>query len=367
MLLAVADGAHDLVGPAGHAQRGLAAVGLGRGHRGVGVGPAGGELPLRLPGEPPRALDVPVRIRTCVLDGLVGADGTAALRAHPGVLDAELEHPLRGARHLRAAGERAYAQGRGEERPGLSGRAEQIVRSDLDVREDELEELVAGHAVEPVRGDAGAVHRQQERGRPGGAARQHEHVGGHVRVRDEELAAGQASRVESGRALEERERADALSHGERGEQVPGAPALGPPERGGGDDGARDERAWEAGATELLDQREGVGDAAAASSELWRDQEPGPAERRDLLPEIGREAPGVERQLLHPLGWAAVLEEGARRLLEELLRRREGEIHRRAAYPRPRGSAGRPRARTAMVVRWISEVPPARVWPQLVWY
>src|SRR4029077_21161300 len=148
---------------------------------------------------------------------------------------------------------------------------------------------------------------------------------------------------ESGRALEERERADALSHGERGQQVAGAPALGRAERGVGDDGVGAERAREAGAPELLDQREGVGDAAAASPELWRDQEPGPAERRDLLPEIGRAPSGVERQLLHPLGWAAVLEEGARRLLEELLRRREGEIHRRAAYPPPRPSAGAARA------------------------
>ena len=68
------------------------------------------------------------------------------------------------------------------------------------------------------------------------------------------------------------------------------------------------------------------DAAAAAPEVRRDQEPGPAERRDLLPEIGREAPGVERQLLHPLGRAALQEEGARRLLEELLGGREGQVH-----------------------------------------
>ncbi len=256
----------------------------------------------------------------------MGADRAAALHAHPRVLDTELEHALGGARHLRAAGERAHAQGGGEERRGLSGRAEQVVLADLDVREHELEELVAGHAVERVRGDAGAVHRQQERGRSGGAARQHDHVGRHVGVRDEELAAAQASRLEPGRALEERERADALTHGQRGEQVARAPALGPAERGGGDDGARDERAREARAAELLDQRERVGDAAAAAPEVRRDQEPGPAERGDLLPEIGREAPGVERQLLHPLGRAALQEEGARRLLEELLGRREGQVH-----------------------------------------
>src|SRR6185503_16983988 len=58
VLLAVADGAHDLVAAAGHAQGRLRAVGLGGGDRGRRLRPARFERPGRFPREPPRALDV---------------------------------------------------------------------------------------------------------------------------------------------------------------------------------------------------------------------------------------------------------------------------------------------------------------------
>src|SRR6266849_54657 len=296
VLLGVADGAHDLVPPAGHAQAGQGAVGLRGGHGGIGVGPPRFQLPRGFPREPPRALDIPKEVGTGVLDGLVAADGPPALHAHAGMLHAQLEHALGGADHLGAPGEGAQTERGGQQRPAAPRRAEHVVRACLHPGELELEELVAGHAVERARGDAVAVHREQERGRPGGGPTEHDHVGRHVRVRDEELASGEAAggrdgqgqriRVEAPRLLEHGERADPLAHGQGGEQ-----------------------------------------------------------------------------LLDALRRAALLEERARRLLEELLRRREQQVH----QARARGSAGRPSARTAMVVRWISEVPPASVWPQLVWY
>ena len=111
-----------------------------------------------------------------------------------------------------------------------------------------------------------------------------------------------------------------------GSSVPGAAAAGRGQRGGGDDRARDEGARAAGASQLLHQRQRVPDRASAAAQLRRDQQPRPSERRDLLPEVGREAPRVEGQLLHALGRAALLEEGPRRLLQDLLRRREREVH-----------------------------------------
>src|SRR6185503_1045751 len=174
---------------------------------------------------------------------------------------------------------------------------------------------------------------------------------------------GQHVGIEPSRLLEHRERADPIAQGQRGEERPGPPPAGFGQCACRDDRARDERPRHARAPHLLDERQRVTDGAAAAAQLDRHEEAGPAERGDLLPEIGREAPRVERELLHALGRAALLEQGARRLLEQLLRPREGKIH----QARARGSAGRPSARTAMVVRWISEVPPASVWPQLVWY
>jgi len=103
--------------------------------------------------------------------------------------------------------------------------------------------------------------------------------------------------------------------------------AGQPERGGGHDRARHEGTGEARAAQLLHERQGVGERGAAAAVLRGDQQAGPAQGRDLLPEVGREAARVERQLLHPLGRAALQEERARRLLQERLRGGEGEIHR----------------------------------------
>ncbi len=88
-------------------------------------------------------------------------------------------------------------------------------------------------------------------------------------VRDQQLAAGEAAgrgdgqgqglRVEPARFLQHRKRADALSHGQGGEQIACASPPGRAERGRGDDGARDERAREASPSQLLDEGEGLAD------------------------------------------------------------------------------------------------------------
>src|SRR5258706_14958031 len=57
VLLAVADGAHDLVAAAGHAPGRLRAVGLGGRDGGRGAPAARFERPRRFPREPPRAPD----------------------------------------------------------------------------------------------------------------------------------------------------------------------------------------------------------------------------------------------------------------------------------------------------------------------
>jgi hypothetical protein len=130
--------------------------------------------------------------------------------------------------------------------------------------------------------------------------------------------AGPARRGRVVRFLEHGERADSLAQGHGGEQRLGAPPAGRGQRGGGDDGAADERAREAGAPQLLDEGERVTEGAAAAAQPGRDQQARPAEHRDLLPEIGREAARVERNCLHTFDRAALLEERARRLLQELL-------------------------------------------------
>src|SRR5262245_51061230 len=170
VLLAVADGAHDLMAAPGHAQARLGGVGLRGGDRAAGVRPARLDPPRGLPREPARALDVAEEIGTRVLHGLVRPDRPRALHAHPGVLQAQLEHALRGAHHLGAPGEGASVEGWRQQLPAATGRAEEIVRPCLRAGERELEQLVAGHALEGVRLDAAAVHRQQERGRPRGSA-----------------------------------------------------------------------------------------------------------------------------------------------------------------------------------------------------
>ena len=254
-----------------------------------------------------------------MLDGLVAADGPAALHAHAGVLHAELEHALGGADHLGAPGEGAEAAGGSEQRPPASGRGEPIVRAVSTSASSSSKSLSpvmlsSGCAVMPARSSG-----QQEGGWPGGGLPEHDHVGRHVRVRDEQLASGEAAgrhdgqgqprRVESSRLLEHGERADPLAHRQGGEQCVGASSAGRGQRGGGHHRARDERAREAGAPQLLDEGQRVADGAAAAPQLRRDQEARPAERRDLLPQIGREAPRVECPLLHALGRAALLEKG----------------------------------------------------------
>ena len=128
--------------------------------------------------------------------------------------------------------------------------------------------------------------------------------------------------------------------------------------------ARDVGAGKAGAPHLLHQEHHVEERAVAPAEGPRHQQTGPAEGPDLLPEIVAKAPRIEGELLHQRRRAALVQERSRRAHEELLRSREGEVHGQASG---RAGAGRRRPRTAIVVRRISDVPPAIVWPRLTWY
>src|SRR5688572_14077470 len=106
VLLAVADGAEDLVGAARHRQARLAAVGLRDGAVGRGR-TSFTHRPGRGVEEAARAVDVAHEVGARVLDRLVTADGPAALHTRLGVLHRDLEDLLGGAHHLRGAGERA--------------------------------------------------------------------------------------------------------------------------------------------------------------------------------------------------------------------------------------------------------------------
>jgi hypothetical protein len=92
MLLIVADGAHDLVRPARHAQAGLTAIGLGGGDERSAVPVI--EPPGCLVGEPARRLHVAEEIGARVLDRLEAADGMAELRSRARMLEAQLEDAL---------------------------------------------------------------------------------------------------------------------------------------------------------------------------------------------------------------------------------------------------------------------------------
>ncbi len=243
-----------------------------------------------------------------MLDGLVATDGPAALHAHAGVLHAELEDALGRAGHLRAAGQGADAECGGEQRPAVSRRAEQILARALDVGEIELEELVAGHAVEGTRDDARAVHREQQRGGPGaGPSRARSRRSPRARP-DEELAPGQAAG--SG------QRAASARPGRAGPTPPAprrAQIRSPRARAGSSARAfRPPAAASAVVATSALAMNGLGKqarpisstrasaspiGAAAAAELDGNQETRPAERRDLLPEIGREAARVEGELL----------------------------------------------------------------------
>ena len=85
---------------------GAPALGGGRGDRCVLV-PVG-DAPGRPVHGRPHALDVDEHVGAAVLHRLEAADGPAELHPVLGVLDGQVEHPLRDAEHLRAVGDRGH-------------------------------------------------------------------------------------------------------------------------------------------------------------------------------------------------------------------------------------------------------------------
>src|SRR3989442_737954 len=116
------------------------------------------------------------------------------------------------------------------------------------------------------------------------------------------------------------------------------------------------------AAHRLDEQDDVEQRALAAAELGRNQQPLPAELRHAPPQGVVHASRIERHALHPLGRTVLLQEVARGGDEQLLGGRGTKVHQAFL-----GSAGRPRTRTATVVRSTSAVPPAIVWPRLVRY
>src|SRR2546427_12546869 len=105
MLLAVTDGAEDLVPAPRDAQAGLARIRLGHSHvygrrRAFARPPRGGVE------QAARGVDVSHEIGARVLDRLVSADRPSTLHPRLRVLDGELDHALGGADHLAGARER---------------------------------------------------------------------------------------------------------------------------------------------------------------------------------------------------------------------------------------------------------------------
>src|SRR5882724_1875417 len=139
------------------------------------------------------------------------------------------------------------------------------------------------------------------------------------------------------------------------------------EQRGGDHRARHVRAREAGAAHLLEEEDNVDHGAAAAAVFHGDQEARPAEDGDLLPQRSRKAALAGHALRHDGRWTVALEEIAGGAHEKLLALGEVEVHGLAPSFHARASAGRPSPRVATVERRISEVPPAMVWPRLVWY
>src|SRR6266498_603601 len=360
-----------------HGLRGPARIGLGHGQVGL-VFPALLHFPGRAVDQVAGRLHIAEEIGAGVLDGLERSERPAELATASGVVDAELEDPLGAADHLRRAGERARPERRAEAFPGAARLTEEIVVPHLHAGEDHLAGTISRHGLHGEHGHAGQTRVEEEKIRSGGAPGDHDEIVGDMRVVHEELppvepasrrAREPESRLVDGRAfLRDGEHADALPAGHGGEEALAARrSRRAQEQRGGDHRALHVRAREARAAHLLEEEDNVDRGAAAAPVFHGDEEARPAEDGDLLPQLGGKAALAGHALRHDVRWTVTLEEIAGGAHEKLLAVGEAEVHGLALPSHARASAGSPSPRVATVERRISEVPPAMVWPRLVWY
>src|SRR5215468_5332647 len=413
VLLTEADGAQELVRLARDGLRAASRVGLGHGNLGVGV-PAHVDPRGRAINETACRLHVAQEIGAGVLDGLKRPERAPELLASLRVLHGDVKDALGAAHHLGGAGEGARLERGAQRFPSASRRAEEILRPQLCSRKIHLARPVARHRLHGEHGDAWPPRVEQEEVHSRAPARGHDQLVGDVRVVHEELAAREPGArlaperdglaVDRRALLGEGEDADALA-ARQSRQVSLAlrDAAAGGDEGGGHHRTLHVRAREARAPHLFEEEGHVQHVAAAASVLRGDEEAGPAQDGDFLPELSGEATLAGHTLRHGAGWTLAAEKLARRVHEELLGGREMEVHELLGPARrlssrllarserlgsnghlsphllarserlgsngnahARASAGRPRPRVATVERRISEVPPAMVWPRLVW-
>ena len=218
-------------------------------------------------------------------------------------------------------------------------RAERVLPPQHHVREAHLTGPVACHGLHGEHGDARPARLEQEEVQAGTPARGHDQLVGDVRIVYEELAAGDpAARLTRERDrlivdrrafLGERERADAVAAGQ-GWQVPLAlrSAAGSGDERGGHHRALRVRARKARASHLLEEEGHVDHGAAAATIFRGNEEAGPSQHGDLLPELLGEAALARHALRHDGGWALATKKVARGADEELLVGCEVEIHAR---------------------------------------
>ena len=221
--------------------------------------------------------------------------------------------------------------------------------------------------------DAGPGPLDVEERHPRRPARGDDQIVGEIRVGDEELRAVERAADLPAQCQSRRARARRRLRARASAQIRRPSAMSATARllGGrsraeqerrGDHRARDERAGEAGAPHLLGEEHDVEDGPVAAAEVAGDEQSRPAELAELRPQ--RAAVLVQRLASgRRLERAVAGEEVAGRGLQEPLAVGRAEVHRSGA--RRQRSLGRPRPRVATVVRRISEVPPAIVWPRLV--
>src|SRR5215468_2106243 len=311
VLLAEADGAQELVRLARDGLRGAARVGLG--HRDLGR-----SVPARVDrrgcavDEAARRLYVAQEIGAGVLDGLERSERTPELLAPLRVLHGDVEDALGATHHLGGARESAGLERRAERVPSTSRSAEEILRPQLHACEVDLAGTVTRHGFHGEHGDARSPCIEEEEAQAGGITRGHDQLIGDVRVVHEELAAGEpAARlarehdglaVDRGTLLGESEDADALAASQRRQvslALRGAAAG--RDEGSGHHRALHVRAREARAPHLLEEERHVQHVAAAASVLLGDEETGPAQDGDFLPELCGEATLARHTLRHGTG------------------------------------------------------------------
>jgi hypothetical protein len=251
-----------------------------------------------------------------VLERLVLTDHTAELLALLGVADRLLEESLTGAEELRGARQDAGVHGLRDR--GL------VEHRDLASWGQGEQSACRVHRTQDVAGRAASQNRPVE----------HEARSGDVGVQC------------VGREVGERDGALGLSGDEAGEHLV---LLGRPERHGEKCDALDPGAGHRVAPECLERDDEVHLAGIETAALLGDEQPGDAELGEAVPQL-QPRPGVA---LGPgpdhTGGVGTGEQVVEDLGEALLLLGEREPHRR-------GSFGRPRTRSATMLRWISLVP-----------